>query len=129
MLFISHRGNTTDIQPDRENSPEYILEALDLNYDVEVDVWYIDGQYFLGHDKPQYNVDKSFLSNSKLWCHAKNKDALFEMMKSDDIHCFWHQEDNYSITSKGIVWVYPGIDPIPGSVVVCDKKIPKGKIC
>ena len=32
-------------------------------YDVEVDVWSIDKQFYLGHDKPQYKIERSFLQN------------------------------------------------------------------
>lgn len=127
MIKISHRGNLYGADRTKENHPDYIKKAMINGYQVEIDVWYIDSKYYLGHDSPSYQVEKSFLSDKMLWCHAKNKDALFEMMKNGDIHCFWHQEDNYTITSKGVVWVYPGVDPIPGSVVVCDKKIPNGK--
>ena len=113
--------------PDKENHPEYIKEALLQGYQVEVDVWYTDGQYFLGHDEPQYIVDESFLSNNNLWCHAKNKDALFEMRKSSNIHFFWHQTDDYTLTSEGYVWTYPGKETTVGSIIVCGKEIPEGE--
>ena len=44
MKYISHRGNLTDVFPDKENSPEYIMAAIRADFDVEVDVWYIDGK-------------------------------------------------------------------------------------
>jgi DNA gyrase inhibitor GyrI len=31
-------------------------------------------------------------------------------MLNNDIHCFWHQEDDRTITSKGFVWTYEGKD-------------------
>ena len=40
MKLIAHRGNIDGPNPERENSPEYIEEALKAGYDVEVDVWY-----------------------------------------------------------------------------------------
>jgi len=46
MLLISHRGNIDGKQLNRENHPDYIEEALNLKFDVEVDVWYIDMNYF-----------------------------------------------------------------------------------
>jgi hypothetical protein len=49
MKFISHRGNLSGRNPESENSPSYINMALKLGYDVEVDVWYIDGKWYLGH--------------------------------------------------------------------------------
>ena len=29
-------------------------------------------------------------------------------MSKMNCHYFWHQEDDYTITSKGIIWAYPG---------------------
>jgi len=38
MILISHRGNINGQNLEKENSPDYVLEALSKNYDVEVDV-------------------------------------------------------------------------------------------
>jgi hypothetical protein len=124
LILISHRGNLNG-KTDRENQPEYINEALDQGFDVEVDVWDIFGSYFLGHDEPQYLVKKEFLKNDKLWCHAKNIQGLYSMME-DDIHCFWHQEDDVTLTSKGYLWTYPGKQLTKKSImVVIDNSAPK----
>ena len=79
MILISHRGNIDGKLSEYENNPNYILAAIDLGYDVEIDVWFIDGKFMLGHDEPTHEVDYKFLMNEKLWCHAKNLDALTEM--------------------------------------------------
>ena len=92
MILISHRGNINGKNSDRENSIEYIEEALDMGYNVEIDVWVIDNKFYLGHDNPLYEVDFLFLINNKLWCHAKNLEALLKM-KNYDINCFWHEND------------------------------------
>jgi hypothetical protein len=34
----------------------------------------------------------------------------------DGIHCFWHQDDTYTLTSKGFVWCYPEADFVPNCV-------------
>ena len=60
MKLIAHRGNITGRNPDEENSPDYISQAIQKGYDVEVDVWLMDGIY-LGHDKPQYETSIDFL--------------------------------------------------------------------
>ena len=106
MIFISHRGNISSKIEERENSPEYILEALSLGLDVEVDVWCKDDELFLGHDEPKYKVDIEFLQNEKLWCHAKNSEALLRML-NHNIHCFWHESDKMTLTSKKYIWAYP----------------------
>ena len=71
MYLISHRGNINSIEKDRENSPDYINEALKNGFDVEVDVRFENGKFFLGHDFNQFEIEKKFLLNSKIWCHAK----------------------------------------------------------
>lgn len=117
MILISHRGNIEGPNEVRENSPYYIMESLAMGYNVEVDVWWVDDCFWLGHDNPQYKTDYKFLMDERLWCHAKNIDALLEMKKYD-IHYFWHQEDTITLTSKNYVWAYPGKQPIKNSIAV-----------
>ena len=107
MIIISHRGNIIGPNKDLENNPSYILEAIAEGYNVEIDVWLIDTNILLGHDYGQYQVSLDFLKNDCLWCHAKNLEAL-EFMLANDIHCFWHQHDDRTITSKGLIWTYEG---------------------
>ena len=103
MILISHRGNINGSNPKMDNNPEYIQKALDLGYDVEVDVWSIDKQFYLGHDEPQYKIERSFLQNKHLWCHAKNIEAFYRMI-DDKIHCFFHDKDKVALTSRGYFW-------------------------
>ena len=107
MKLISHRGNLNGKIPNEENSPEYILNALDKGFDVEIDVWYKNNNFYLGHDIPKYQIKSEFLENKRLWCHAKNLDALFNLSKITSIY-FWHQKDDYTLTSNGYIWTYPG---------------------
>jgi len=106
MKLISHRGNIDGINKEFENNPKYITQALERGFDVEIDVWLIDKDFYLGHDLPQYKIDFDFLVNPKLWCHAKNSYALSKLLENK-VHCFYHRDDNYTLTSQGIIWVYP----------------------
>ena len=115
MIFISHRGNINGINKKFENNPNYIQHAIDKGFNVEIDVWYKD-YFFLGHDKPQYKISSKFLENSKFWCHAKNLEALEKLQKLRTKY-FWHQNDDYTLTSNGYLWTYPG------------KKLSKKSIC
>ena len=119
MILISHRGNINRIESSEENKPEYIQAALDAGYDVEIDVWNLAGKWFLGHDYPTYPIGTDFLINKKLLCHAKNLPALDFMLKIDT-HCFWHQEDHYTLTNKGYILSYPGYST-PGYNTICMK--------
>ena len=117
MILISHRGNIDGKIPERENSPEYILEAIESGYHVEVDVWYKDGQLYLGHDGPEYKTDIAFLKNEKLWCHCKNAEALAELVKND-VHCFFHKTDDVTLTSNKYMWIFPRKKLLEGSICV-----------
>ena len=124
MKIISHRGNLEGTNPIWENHPNYIEKALNL-FDVEIDVWNINNCWFLGHDKPQYQIKIDFLFNNKLWCHAKNIEALSKMLEYN-IHCFYHDKDDYTITSKGYIWAYPNKPLINSGIsVVFGKNIPE----
>ena len=106
VKIISHRAYTEGEDTTVEDHPAAIQALLDSGFHVEIDVWYIDEEYLLGHDSPKYQIQETFLKQEGLWCHAKNKDAL-ERMLASEIHCFWHQEDDYTITSRGYIWAYP----------------------
>ena len=121
MILISHRGNVDGIYPEMENNPIYINKALNSGYDVEIDVWCMDNRWYLGHDSPEHEITLNYLKNDKFWCHAKNIEALNRMLK-EDIHCFWHQEDDVTLTSKGYMWTYPGKPLTDNSICVKPKK-------
>jgi hypothetical protein len=104
MYFIAHRGNINGKILQRENTISYIEEALKKNFDCEIDVWLINDKVFLGHDKPEHLIDEDFLftNSNKLWIHCKNIQALCKY--KDDLNCFYHDKDLYTITSQGYIW-------------------------
>lgn len=124
MILISHRGNLNGKIEEYENYPSYIDSALNQGYDVEVDVWFVDGDWWLGHDEPQYMSSIHWLEErqDKLWMHCKNVEAVIEL-DSDNKHYngfnyFWHENDTLTLTSLSFIWVYPGKQPIKGSIAV-----------
>ena len=121
MYLISHRGNLDGPNVKDENKPDYILYALSKGYDVEIDVRIYKDKFFLGHDEPQYKIKKNFLNNKKLWCHAKDIFALHKLKKLGAI-CFWHENDDYTLTSNGFIWAYPGKKLIKNSICVLPER-------
>tara|TARA_R110002074_G_scaffold344782_3_gene515186 strand:- start:362 stop:793 length:432 start_codon:yes stop_codon:yes gene_type:complete len=117
MHLIAHRGNISGPDPIMENKPEYIEHALKSGYDVEIDVWFVHNKLYLGHDLPQYEVTIEYLKNDRFWCHCKNIDALWYLL-SNDIHCFFHNEDDATLTSRGIIWTFPNKKLMPNSICV-----------
>lgn len=110
MKLIAHRGNINGKAENAENRPIYIESAILLGYEVEVDIWFVDNKFWLGHDAPEYPVtDKWILKNANhLWFHCKNVDAVNMFLDLDidggGFQYFWHENDRLSITSQGYIW-------------------------
>ena len=121
MILIAHRGNITGKKPELENHPDYIKKALKEGYQVEIDVWCRGKKWFLGHDNPIYEVEKAFLLEEGLWCHAKNIEALKELILLG-VHCFWHQTDDVVLTSRNYLWTLPNKKLTPQSVAIHPEK-------
>jgi hypothetical protein len=121
MKIIAHRGNIDGPDHENENRLSHIKSAIDLGFDVEVDIWVIDGELYLGHDKAQYPFEKASVVDIGPygWFHCKNLDAL-EYFKDNfnSLNYFWHQSDDYTITSNGYFWTYPGKSIGSQSIVV-----------
>lgn len=121
MILISHRGNINGKNEIRENTPNYITEAIASGYDVEIDVWYKDRKWWLGHDNPETEIEYDWFLDrkTKLWIHCKNIEAIENLYQSStELNYFWHQRDKLTITSKGFLWAYPGNQPIFRSIAV-----------
>lgn len=106
MILISHRGNIDGRNPQLENGEGYCQAAIDAGYNVEIDVWVYDGIFWTGHARPQYRVDTDFFLKEEVWCHAKDIEALKRLLELG-AHCFFHQNDNVTLTSKGYIWTNP----------------------
>lgn len=109
MIIISHRGNLNGPNEYCDNNVHHINMLLDNNKHVEIDVWYIDNKWFIGHDKPVHNVGIDFLKRQNLWLHAKNIDAAC-MLRTLDVNYFSHDNDLYVLTSKLFMWVHHKFD-------------------
>jgi len=125
MILIAHRGNINGKVEKLENSPSYIDFAIEQGYDVEIDVWYHQHEFWLGHDKPDYEITLDWLTDRKdsLWIHCKDLITIdmlrdLQIHNKTDLHYFFHDEDDCTITSKGDLWVYPGKQPVKNSIAV-----------
>jgi hypothetical protein len=122
LKIIAHRGNLDGPTPDLENSPRHIMHAIDSGFDVEVDVWVIDSKIYFGHDGPVYGpIEESMLEemSDRLWIHCKNLDALIWFKDNKGKYkYFWHQSDDYTITSNGYFWTFPGMQYSKHSILV-----------
>ena len=104
MILISHRGNISGKNSKLENNPDYIIAAKKKGFDVEVEVWFKNNKFYLIYDYPKFEVKQKFLKQKKIWCHAKNFQAISALNKIK-AHYLLNKKDDYTITSKGIIWV------------------------
>jgi hypothetical protein len=132
IRLIAHRGNTSGSLPERENTVSYIEEAIDKGFDVEIDVRAIERKklerrayispytYILGHDNGETEVAYEWLllHSDRLWVHCKDLTSLRALYESP-LNYFWHQEDDFTLTSKNIIWTYPLKNITDKSVIVC----------
>lgn len=117
MKLIAHRGLLEGPDKSLENDPTQIHLSLLKGFDCEIDFWFIDQEFFLGHDGPTYSIKSDFLHQPGLWIHAKNLEALY-WLSNTNLNYFWHQEDNFTLTSKGYIWTYPGKELTDKSISV-----------
>jgi hypothetical protein len=111
-IIIAHRGLLDGPDSDLQNHPDQITKALGLGFHVEIDVWYIDGIWFLGHDGPEHRIEFEFLiqHSNKLWIHCKNVATFFEIKTNNryQFNYFFHDTDAVVFTSKSFIWTYFG---------------------
>lgn len=111
VKFIAHRGKWLgNHHTFPENSPELIDNAIAMNFDVEVDVWHLDGRLWLGHNGPENPITYKWLCTryKYLWVHAKNQYAfqyLYEQWMR--LNVFFHETDGMVLTTRGAIWHYP----------------------
>lgn len=109
MIVISHRGNICGSVPEKENRPSYIDVAIQMGYEVEVDIRYINNEFWLGHDEPQYKIELSWikLRKDKIWFHCKDQNSSIKFLElNDNFKYFCHKNDDYVLTSTGNIWVH-----------------------
>lgn len=115
-VIIAHRGNVQGKNVERENTLSFIDEAFELGYLCEVDLWKFDNDWFLSHDDPYVSnvkpVNFSEIEKRKdgLIIHCKNDQALAWFTDHhEQYHYFWHENDDYTLTSFGCIWAYPDV--------------------
>lgn len=109
MKIISHRGNLNGPNKELENQLTTVEKAIGLGFDVEIDIWYQENQFYLGHDKPTYKIQKDFLylHKEKLWIHCKNFESLKMLNNEKELNFFWHENDKFTLTSMNYIWAFP----------------------
>ena len=123
MKLIAHKGNINGPNPAIENNPEQIDVCITAGYDVEIDLWWDaeERKLWLGHSERQYEITWWWLAgrSNHLWIHCKDFPTLHEFTtNTSGYNYFWHQGDDYTLTSKRHIWSSPGKPYNENTVIV-----------
>jgi len=105
MRYIAHRGLMDGPNQRMENTPEQVCFALYCEFDVEIDLWWHEGQWMMGHEKPEHRIEHETLQryDDKLWLHCRDVDTLSKALECK-FNCFANDEDLIVVTSQGYLW-------------------------
>ena len=128
VQHICHRGNIQKPQKELENNFGILIQRAIQGQYVEVDVWYHEQHLWLGHDKPEYKITLEWLAADKRrLIHAKDGKTLEHLLqetgrKALDLHVFYHTDEDYVLTNKGLVICYPGKPLLEGSLCMMPER-------
>ena len=125
MKLIAHKGNVNGPNPSTENTPQQIEWCIENGYDIEIDVRYNveKDKFYLGHDESKYEINWWWLAGKleHLWIHCKDLTTLHEFTSNTSgYNYFWHQGDDYTLTSKGQIWASSGKPYKEDTVIVVE---------
>jgi len=115
MRIIAHRGNRHGPDKNTENTTYSIEKSLDTGFDVEFDIRYVDGDFYLGHDQPKELIDDIILDNwaqlGGLYAHCKTVKTLqyfiSEGYNMSGIIPFFHDTDECVLIDGDVIWIHP----------------------
>ena len=125
---ICHRGNLYGPVKELENNFGILIQRSLHGYHTEIDVWYHQNNLWLGHDRPEYKITFDWLLSSKRrLIHAKDGKTFEYLLleagkKAADLHIFYHTEEDYILTNKGLVICYPGKPLLQGSLCMMPER-------
>ncbi len=125
MKIIAHRANINGSDSSKENRLSQIRRCIESGYEVEIDIRLINNKLYLGHDNPEEFISENELFKLKedCWIHCKNLEAITYFNKFDEkYNYFWHENDKFTLTSRGYIWTYPGESLNLNSICVMPEK-------
>jgi|TARA_R110000744_G_scaffold185546_1_gene304968 hypothetical protein len=115
-IYISNRGNLAGKDPDEENKPDYIENALGQGVCVKTDVWVIKDRTVTGTEHPSTGINLNIFDKEKLLVQARNPTALLFLLE-EGYHCFWRESDNLIMTNRNFILSYAG-SIFPKSIIM-----------
>jgi hypothetical protein len=120
-LRIAHRGLIKGPDPVLENSVDLLQKRKEAGLHSEVDIWWTEGSFWIGHDFPREQVSLEFLTSPYFWIHAKHDESFRELQcisheKGLGLRIFYHTDEDYVLTTLGDTIIFPGLEDCSGWV-------------
>jgi hypothetical protein len=120
-LRIAHRGLVDGPNHSIENSIQTLQERKEAGLHSEIDIWWKDQQFWIGHDEPREPVSLEFLTSPYFWIHAKHSASFRELQRVSHerglgLRIFYHTDEDYALTTLGDTIICPGVQDCSGWV-------------
>lgn len=106
--YISNRGNLTRVNAHRENTPDYIKEAIYKGFDCVVDVFVSEGVlYSVRSQQHMYILGDDFIAKHRrrLWLRCEDYETVNHILINyPGVKCFINSVSQ--VTSNGAIWTY-----------------------
>jgi hypothetical protein len=122
MRIYSHRGNVSGKSP-HENEPAFVRECIAQGFHVEIDLWSVDGAWWLGHDGPAHAIALDEFDRDEVIFHLKTPHVP-PLVRAD---AFAIENDAWVLTRKGLLWTNYGQTPTPHSVMCAPELVGDGQ--
>lgn len=111
MIIIAHRGNLNGPE-NREHNINQLEFVIKSGFNVEIDIRLSnDNCFYIGHDEKKHKIELNWIIKYKnyLWIHCKDNRSFiyFNSNKILNFNYFWHDKDEFTLTSRGFIWAYP----------------------
>lgn len=120
MRLISHRGNTLGRNIFEENTIPYINKAISEGFEVEIDLWYVNEKYYLGHDSAENEISISELQKDKVLVHCKNVECLMQL--KEEFNCFFHESEKIVLSSSGDVILHVDYGTLESAIAIVPER-------
>ena len=97
MFFSSHRGNLQGAEPHRENTERQIVRCINLGFDVEIDLWYLNNTYWLDMMKHLIKHPETFCLDIK-----KNFGVMLKIIK----HFLIYSKITYTVSGMMMILIH-----------------------
>lgn len=113
-MKIAHRALVSGPNTTIENDITTIVYRCSHGLYSEIDIWYLNSKWYIGHDSPDKEITLHHLISPYLFIHAKNVEAFHELQIISNSHglnlrIFYHTEEHYALTTLGETIIYPGL--------------------